>query len=439
MLRLFLFIAISINLYPFKDLSDSVAVQTGIFLIDSIKISGNDITDNDIILGELTFAEGDFVDSLSLDFNRKRVFSLRLFTSVEFEIENKNNFNILNILVKESWYIYPVPFIDRREKDWTKISYGIDVKIQNFRGRNEFLMGRVGFGYDPHFLIAYNVPYLFRKEQISFGVDVSYSTRKNRSLTAEGIHGGEFNQNFFDIGLSVGRRFGIFHITSVYGGFRNIQTPFYAQGISAGDSEVERYGFLGVRYNYDSRNLRPFPTSGNYIFLSTTYNGIGSTSVSYYSFTFDFRDYRLLIGNFGVKWKIEGRELGGAVVPYRDFAILGLDERIRGRYYDRSEGVSLYAGSIEFFQPIFMDYPFEIDLPVIPSSLTRYRMGLSVHAFIDAGFTRMPGEPYSLDKAMVGYGFGITVLALPYSSGRAEIGFNSEGKAQLILDTWISF
>ena len=92
-------------------------------VVDSISIRGNSITDSDIILAELTFDRGDLVDSLVLEFNRKRIYSLQLFTSVEMLIFQKDSLNHLVIDVRESWYIYPIPFIDRNDKDWTKLSH----------------------------------------------------------------------------------------------------------------------------------------------------------------------------------------------------------------------------------------------------------------------------------------------------------------------------
>ncbi|PKL81550.1 MAG: hypothetical protein CVV24_14660, partial [Ignavibacteriae bacterium HGW-Ignavibacteriae-3] len=73
-------------------LADNEAVR-----IDSIRISGNDITEEFIILRELTFQIGDTVSGKTLKYNRERVYSLRLFNHVEFIIHNELDFNILEI------------------------------------------------------------------------------------------------------------------------------------------------------------------------------------------------------------------------------------------------------------------------------------------------------------------------------------------------------
>ena len=52
------------------------------FRVDSIVIKGNDITEPEIILTELTFSKGEVVDSVKLRYNRERIYSLGIFTNV---------------------------------------------------------------------------------------------------------------------------------------------------------------------------------------------------------------------------------------------------------------------------------------------------------------------------------------------------------------------
>ena len=85
--------------------------------VDSILILGNKITEPDIILRELTFAMGDSVSYEQLKFNRERIYSLGIFNRVELNITEESHSNILIISVEESWYIYPIPFVELEDKD----------------------------------------------------------------------------------------------------------------------------------------------------------------------------------------------------------------------------------------------------------------------------------------------------------------------------------
>ena len=138
------------------------------FVVDSIVIQGNDITRNEIILRELTFNVGDTVNAKILEYNSERIFSLGIFTKVRLYRDPLSfSKNVVQILVSESWYIYPIPLAELKDRDWKKLSYGFDVVIQNFRGRNETLRGRVLFGYDPSLSLSYSNPYFIWDENIS--------------------------------------------------------------------------------------------------------------------------------------------------------------------------------------------------------------------------------------------------------------------------------
>ncbi|MEO8398776.1 MAG: POTRA domain-containing protein, partial [Ignavibacteriaceae bacterium] len=123
------------------------------FIVDSIEVNGNEITEKEIILRELTFEKGDTVSARTLSYNRERVYSLGIFTNVNISKNTIENVNVVDISVKEGWYIYPIPLFQLKDGDWEKISYGFDVQLKNFRGRNENLRARSLFGYNKSFLL----------------------------------------------------------------------------------------------------------------------------------------------------------------------------------------------------------------------------------------------------------------------------------------------
>lgn len=407
--------------------------------IDTIAITGNDITDNDIILNELGFKPGATVDSLILEFNRKRVYSLQLFTNVDFNLSKIDSLNLLTIAVKESWYIYPIPFIDRNEKDWTKLSYGLNLKIFNFRGRNELLSGNVKFGYDPGYSLMYNIPYLFRDEQISLQTNVSYTRRKSRSDVADALYGESFKQDVLNASLTLGKRFALFHRIAFTAGYNYIETPKFIPGVNATSDRIDRYGYAGIRYSYDTRNLNIAPTGGTFMNAEYTYKGIGNSEVSYGVATFDLRKYYNISGPFHVKWRIGLRELTGGSIPYYDLSILGIDERVRGHYNSKAEGRGAVTGSVETYFNVIDELPVEFKFPIIPRSLTRYRVSLGFQLFLDAGMYRPGSGGYDTGNMQRGYGFGVTVAVLPYNIARAELAFDEQGKSQIILDIGLSF
>jgi hypothetical protein len=99
------------------------------FVVDSIKIIGNESTKDFVILKELTFNLGDTLTQAQSFYNRERIYSLGIFNQVSFIPTTVDGENILNIKLEESWYIYPIPFIYVRENDIKKLSW-LNLKLK---------------------------------------------------------------------------------------------------------------------------------------------------------------------------------------------------------------------------------------------------------------------------------------------------------------------
>jgi len=161
-------------------------------VIDSIRISGNETTKDFVILRELTIGVGDTLNPEITSYDRERIYSLRIFNSVELKPYQYHGKNYLLISVEESWYIYPLPIFILKDKDWNKISYGAALTWLNFRGRNERITGFATFGYDPSFGFTYFNPNLAYNQNLNFQTNLAYTTVTNRSVQAENLYGSQF-------------------------------------------------------------------------------------------------------------------------------------------------------------------------------------------------------------------------------------------------------
>lgn len=408
--------------------------------IDSISISGNKITEDFIILRELTIRIGDTVEDQLLEYNKERIFSLGLFTKVDLSIKESDYKNILHIDVEESWYIYPVPFVQLQDRDWDKLSYGFILFIKNFRGRNETLSGAAAFGYDPSFSLAYYKPNIVERSDIYFGIETSYRTSSNRSLIAETIYGNNFDQKNIIGQLNFGNRFGNFHRAGIDIGYQYIETPFFIKGINASDSRIDRLVKLGLNYSYDTRDLMQYAKEGIFFNFYTQFKGLGMNGINYQVHNIDFREYRKIIGDLNAKWRIATRQVTGGLIPYYDFSFIGFQERIRGYFNEQSEGHRSYTSSIELSYPILRDINITFDfVPIVPQELLTYRLALYFHLFTDTGATQLRGKPIGIKDFNTGYGGGLTLLVLPYSIARLEFAINDNGLSEFILDVGVSF
>lgn len=409
------------------------------FRVDSIAIRGNTITEPEIILTELTFSVGDVVDSTKLRFNRERIYSLGIFTNVKLYPESNEDKTTLIIEVNESWYIWPIPFLSLRDRDWKKATYGLDVLIMNFRGRNEKLRTSFSLGYDPSFTLQYSKPYWFRKEAIYFDASFVYVNQNNKSKIAEYLYGEKFKQKFIGGSLTLGKRFNLFNKADVYGGFSYVATPKYITGVNAASSRIDRLPFLGFRYYYDSRDLAQFPKEGIYFNADILKKGFGQRGIDYNIFSVDFREYRTIYKSLSSKWRITTRQTFGKLIPFYDNSFLGYSERVRGHFTDVSEGHNMYLTQLEFKYPLLTEINIHLHLPLIPEALLTYRVEIYAQTFVEGGVTQMRGKSINLSKGFSGYGFGLTTLVLPYNIARLEFALNELGKSEIIFDLGISF
>ncbi len=410
-------------------------------VIDSIYITGNETTEDFIILRELTFGIGDTLNPHIASYNRERIYSLRIFNEVRLKPYFSDGKNILKIEIEESWYIYPIPFITLRDRDWEKVSYGILVSLLNFRGRNETLSGSAAFGYDPSFSFRYFNPNISYNQNLNLQINLGYSTSTNKSSEADDLYGSSFEQEIFTSRLQLGKRFGNYHWTYLKTGFDYIETPFYIPGINASDGNIDRTLVVGASYVFDTRDLTLYAAEGIYAFLNFEFKGLGIDGINYQVADLEFREYRKIIERFTAKWRISVRHTAGETVPYYDYSYLGYSERIRGYFNNgESEGNDRFIGSVEINYPIIEETRINLYwIPLLPNSLLSYRVAVIAGLFGDTGTTRNNGDPLAIKNFNTGYGTGISFLLLPYFICRLEFAINDNAQTEWIFDLGASF
>lgn len=363
-----------------------------------------------------------------------------MFTRVNLTVYKKEDTNILLIDVSESWYIYPIPFVDLQDRDWRKISYGMYLYIRNLNGENATIRGQVAFGYDPGFLIYYDHPYIIRDQNIFLQANLSYQNVKNKSRTAAMLYGADFNQKFISGTVDIGKRFNLFNMVDINLGFDYIETPFYIKGINASNGRIDRQFTIGANYSLDTRDLAQFPSTGTYLDLMYQSEGLGINGINYQIAGLDYRQYFTFFSNLIFKWRFATRLTFGKLVPYYNYSFLGYTERLRGYFNQEKEGNDYYLGSVELNYPIVKDINVNLNfVPIIPQSLLNYRFAFYWELFLDSGTTRLNGQPVSLKNLYTGYGTGLIFLVLPYNSLRIEWALNDQRHSEWILGLGVSF
>ncbi|PKL82125.1 MAG: hypothetical protein CVV24_11775 [Ignavibacteriae bacterium HGW-Ignavibacteriae-3] len=341
--------------------------------------------------------------------------------------------------MEETWYFYPIPFLYTLNSDLSKATYGINLSYKNFRGRNETLKALVGIGYDPIYAILYDNPAVLFEDDIGFTFSYYFSKLTNKSPTARKIIGFDYQHKSISQSVAVYKRFNQFNVGYLSVGFTYVETDFSLKGITASGSRIDRLLTAGLSYVYDSRDLKQYSVNGIYSLISIAYNGFGINNISYNKFGLDFREYRTIYKQLSGKWRLLYRSVFGGLVPYYDYSFLGYMERVRGHYNDIREGKNSLLTSFELSYPIIKEWNVNLKLPLLPESLTSGRIGIYFTSFIDAGGTFNGSDSFSLNRFYSGYGFGITILLLPYDAVRFEYSFNELGTGEFIIGTGFSF
>lgn len=437
---LFIIILFSFSFFLYAGQDSLSYSNKNLIRIDSISVTGNDITEEDIILRELTFKAGDKIDLQLLNYNKERIYSLGIFNKVDLNFKKELKKNILVIKVEESWYIYPIPFVQLKDRDWKKFSYGLDFIVKNFRGRNELLRVRGSLGYDPSIFISYYNPVLIQKQDIFLNLILSYTDRKNKSIIAETIFGSDFDQKFFSAQIGLGKRFGLFNRVNLSLGYDYIESPIFIKGISASNNRIDRVPSVGLSYSLDTRDLIQFPKEGIFGSASIVFKGMDINNVDYRVMNFDFREYLGLFNNLFFKWRLTTRLTAGKLIPFYDFSFLGYEERVRGHFTDIIEGNDYYLGSLELYSALLKDTQLSLDfIPILPKELLSYRIAIYAQLFADAGAAKIKNIPLKVNDFQSGYGVGLTFLFLPYNSFRVEFALDEYRNPEWIFDLGISF
>ncbi|NTW49037.1 MAG: hypothetical protein HGB19_04750, partial [Chlorobiales bacterium] len=162
--------------------------------IDTILISGNEITKANVIRQELLFREGDTLNADLLRRSGQQVLNLQLFNTVHISAKRFTGsdsvasspdtsftarlgnrmpemtghaYTVVVISVREAWYVFPIPQFSLRGTSITQwvhnptisnLNAGISLQDRNFSGHGDLISASFGVGFDPFVGLSYNTP-----------------------------------------------------------------------------------------------------------------------------------------------------------------------------------------------------------------------------------------------------------------------------------------
>jgi len=400
--------------------------------VGEVFISGNEKTKAFVILREMSLRPGEEITRGKLDYDRERIYSLRLFNRVRVSAApaGSGKANIM-VEVNERWYIFPFPILGIRDRDWGKVFFGAGVAHNNFRGRNEKLFASLVLGYDPSVSLFYRNNFLDEGGAWFMDAKVSYSRVRNRSPQVEELFG-EYEERHFTILSNVGTRLDRHHSVWVNAGYRVVDVPNRNPLTTVAGEGRDAFPTAGVGYLFDTRDLLEYPSVGTMAGISAAKYGVPGHETDFFRVATDFRHFLPLPGGFVLAGRIFTDQGGGKRIPSYSRVYFGYGERIRGHFNEVVEGDNLAGGTVELHFPILA--PRYLKMDPLPAGFDLWRFGVGAAIFGDAGTAWFRDSKFSVANLAKGYGAGIHFL-LPYSAVlRLEYAWDEARNGEFIVD-----
>jgi outer membrane protein assembly factor BamA len=402
-------------------------------VVEGIVISGTNITNDEVILREMSLKKGDLFTLDKYQKDIQRIYNLRLFTKVDIiPIPVSPKRIMLNVDVQERWYIFPFPEWGMDEGQWSKIWIGARLKWDNFRGRNESIALFFRVLYNPAVSLAYNVPWIGKDLHLFTSVRGGYSKTQNQSLLALGRPNGSrtftrnepnFYYNQYSADLLFGKYFS--RNFSLFGelGYNYLRVSDYAEGRTVSPEGVDKYMTFGPGIEFDSRDVREYSTRGFFLRANYLRYGYADKTINFGRFDLDTRsfipvclsdDYYVTIAS-----KVHTSLAMGSVIPIYQHQYLGFgDNYIRGWNGFGYEGDNEFAFynelRIPILQPRYISaskIPVVNKIPVINKFQLKH--GLYFTVLYDAGAVWNKGDRIYDIKFLRGTGIGLNFI-LPF-------------------------
>jgi len=393
--------------------------------VSAINIEGNRVTQNHIILREISQAIGEPYDSLAAESDRNRIYNLGIFDAVDIYPEPLPDGSVrLTAVVRETIRMLPVPIA--YQVDDLGWSYGGGISFINFRGLNQRLDLSATTGVEKTYNILFFDPW-------KWGQRVSVKVWAAQRYQGHPVWDYRVKTSRFEFGL------GKFSTQKIDAGRLaviveelEIEWRPDSRGLDPPDGlrSTVRHSFARFRMDLHRRTMDIWrdPENGYRLYIQVTpIRSLNGHSPDYNYLRMDGAIYRRVRGGTRPTILASGLSYSAYTgdVPFYRLQFLG-GSWVRGHpvspidaaeiVRDRMMAEQLLVGSIELRQTL---------LPRRFKGLAE--LGLSGVLFLDAGWAFGPVVTLGDAKPLVGFGAGLR-LFLPYLDNLGlDVGLNGVG------------
>jgi outer membrane protein assembly factor BamA len=416
---------------------------------------GNKLTQERIILREITFGVGDSLHWSNLKAgmaqSRNNLMNTRLFNTVNIEpVQINNDEVIVLITVQERWYIYPVPILEIAQtnfntwwetKELRWLNYGVAVSHGNFRGLNQKLSLVLRFGYTKRFSASYTLPNLNKKQTL--GLTLSAGYYENEEIVYNTL---DNTRQFYRNPEEKARRYMQYKAGLSYR--ENIFTRHYFElgffQVSVADSVpilqpeylvggVSQARFLRAIYavDYDTRDYQRYPLKGLLLYGAIQQDGLGiinKENMNLFTTTFSYRHHYQLGKRTYYAYGFTGK-VNWSTPPYYLTQGLGYGNFVRGYEFYVIDGTRYGLFQNNFKVALLQNRA--ISIPFVPSKkFSETFIALYGNVFFDAGIVY--GADFEstnslVNNAMYSIGLGLDLVTYYDKVVRMEGSLNALG------------
>jgi outer membrane protein assembly factor BamA len=444
LILLFSIISFAKDTHEFESLSACDTIKELQIFLNRIIIDGNDVTDDEIILRELSIKENSYLNLEDLQNDVQRIYNLGLFTKVDILPvpigENKIN---LIIQVEESFYFLPVPIGGFRDNEFKKFWGGINFMWRNFRGRNETIGLNFGLFYEPFINLYYSVPWIGEKEHFFSSLGAGYSVNENQSTVSENGNsnnsGVTFIENYKIKNFKGNLAFGKYITKSFYSyvkfSYNYSNVSEYKEGRTFSEDGIDQYPNLNFVLGYDTRDIVEYTTYGSLYKVIYMKYGFFNNNINFNKFKVDFRKYIPIKITNDYTFTIATRFLNsiafGGRIPSYLHEFFGYNEIIRGWKTILFEGENQMGIFNEIRIPLLIpgyvkgeDHPFIKNISFLKNF--NYKYGIFLTLFFDMGGVWNKNDNFFKTRFRNGFGTGLNFI-MPFGFvGRLDLAFRKD-------------
>lgn len=466
--------------FSFLALSLSTAQTEGSFLLSSIDIQGNSRTKDWVILREITLTQGEVYSEsilhIQLARSRDNIYNLGLFSDVRISPQYSDQEVSLLIILHERSPIQGTPVLDFRERNsfdvfnairerrFTRLVYGGELRLRNLAGRNETIKLTAQGGFFQKAEIEFFQPNFSKKRNLDLRIGLRMRRQHEIILGTEGgkvqWYGGDslFIQRSIEAYGQFSRRLSLYGHLRLGLNIKRVRFHNHIYQASIGgetrrylsnDEGEEIYPSLLLTYVFDKRNIKAFPLSGFKFQAFSRLSGGPKWATSQFMKTgITWAHHIPLNQRWNISYGIHEVFTLGDSVPYFDQSFIGiyqqefsgLSHELRGYDPYAIAGTWIQMGKVELKLALI---PYQIiRLPWRPfGKIIDSAIGVYLTGFCDVGYVQDHNfsnqDPFFKDRVLLGYGPGLNIIGFYDMLVRIEYARNHLGTAGVYVNATV--